>query len=229
MHYGQIWVRDHAGRTGLETGSPRTRALSHRGRAAAGRGCRCRARGPGHRGPRGAGAPPSPARGTARCRRCGRRCSAFPACARPPVFNGSGYEHRTASPEGSTSASATACITTRSRPQGIAACLCEPSDPPAVVGRPVAARSASTTGRRGRRTQYESSTQFLRRRYVSRELRRSSSQPFTVRIEREAGVPLVVHGLNRRGTEQLILLVEHFDALRKRDATEIHKRGDKAS
>ena len=33
-------------------------------------------------------------------------------------------------------------------------------------------------------------------------LRGASSQSFAVRIEREANVPLVVHGLNRRGTEQ---------------------------
>ena len=61
------------------------------------------------------------------------------------------------------------------------------------------------------------------------ELRRSSSESFAVRIEREADVPLVVHGFNRRGTEQLSLLVEHLDALRKRDATEIHQGGDEAS
>ena len=67
------------------------------------------------------------------------------------------------------------------------------------------------------------------RRYVSRELRRSSTQSFAVRIEREADVPLVVHGLNRRGSEPRSLLVEHFDALWKRDATEIHQGGDKAS
>ena len=58
---------------------------------------------------------------------------------------------------------------------------------------------------------------------------RGSSRSFAVRIEREADIPFVEHGLNRRGTEQRSLLVEHFDALRKRDATEIHQGGDKAS
>ena len=58
------------------------------------------------------------------------------------------------------------------------------------------------------------------RRYASRELRRSSSQSFAVRIERDADVPLVVHGFNRRDTEQLNLLVERLDALRQRDTTE---------
>ena len=64
---------------------------------------------------------------------------------------------------------------------------------------------------------------------LARAKGRASSWSFAVRIEREAGVPLVVDGLNRRGTEQRSLLVEHFDALRKRDATEIHQGGDKAS
>ena len=56
-----------------------------------------------------------------------------------------------------------------------------------------------------------------------RALRRGSAQSFAVRIEREADVPLVMHGVNRRGTEQPRLLVEHCDPLRKRDTTEIHQ------
>jgi len=61
---------------------------------------------------------------------------------------------------------------------------------------------------------------------ASRELGRGSSQSFAVRIEREADIPRVVHGLNRRGTELRSLLVEHLDALRKRDPTEIHQGRD---
>src|SRR4029453_1836303 len=60
------------------------------------------------------------------------------------------------------------------------------------------------------------------------QLRGGSPHSFPVRIEREADVPLVVYCLNRRGSEPGSLLVEHFDALWKRAATEIHQGRDKA-
>ena len=60
-------------------------------------------------------------------------------------------------------------------------------------------------------------------------LRCGSSQSFAIRIEREADVPLVEHGLNSGGTEQRSLFVEHVDALWKRDATKIHESGEEAS
>jgi hypothetical protein len=74
--------------------------------------------------------------------------------------------------------------------------------------------SASTTRRRAVELRMSPRRGVQDRRYVSCELRRGSPEPFTVRIEREADVPLVVDGLNRRGTEQRSLLVERLDALR---------------
>jgi hypothetical protein len=58
--------------------------------------------------------------------------------------------------------------------------------------------------------------------------RAPSSQSFAVRLAREADVPLVVHGLTRRGTEQHNLLVE-LRCTRKRDTTEVQQGRCEAS
>jgi hypothetical protein len=57
-------------------------------------------------------------------------------------------------------------------------------------------------------------------------LRRAGPQPFRVRIEGEADVSGIVHGLHRGGMEQGGLLIEHPGALGQGDAPEIRQRRD---